>query len=98
MDKTKLNKEQLRMLNQSDICGINLEKYVDETFDEGQMEQVYLGLRDNLPVHLYAKSEYSWEQMREIRLGLEDDIDIYKYLDSSLSAEYMKKVRLTLSM
>ena len=34
------------------------------------MEQIRLGLKEDLDVSIYAKSEYSWEQMKKIRKRL----------------------------
>ena len=34
------------------------------------MSEIRKGLKDNLDVSKYAKSEYNWEQMEEIKLKL----------------------------
>ena len=34
------------------------------------MEQIRLGLKDNLDISIYAKSEIPWQEMKEIRLKL----------------------------
>ena len=41
-----------------------------EQFDEYQQEEIIKGLKDNLDVSIYAKSEFDWEKMREIRFNL----------------------------
>ena len=41
-----------------------------EQFDEYQQEEIIKGLKNNLDVSIYAKSEFDWEQMREIRFNL----------------------------
>ncbi len=35
------------------------------------MEQIRLGLEENVDVSVYAKPKFNWEQMQEIRLALE---------------------------
>lgn len=94
----ELNNEQKEVIDYAKALDIDLLKYVTAEFDSNQMGQVLMGLRSNLPVHLYADIKYSWEQMREIREGLENDIEVFKYLDSNLSVEDMKKIRLTLEL
>ena len=39
----------------------------NKEFDSLQMEQIRLGLKDNLDVSVYANSEYSWKKMKNIR-------------------------------
>ena len=37
------------------------------------MEEIRLGLKNNLDVSLYANSEISWQEMKEIRLKLQKE-------------------------
>ena len=34
------------------------------------MEQIRLGLKDNLDVSVYANPEFDWDQMKQIRLKM----------------------------
>ena len=36
-------------------------------FDEKQKREINWGLRRNLDISIYAKSEFDWEQMKQIR-------------------------------
>lgn len=90
------NFAQKEILKEAKKLEINLEKYVDSSFNEGQMYEILQGLINNDPIHLYASTKYTYEQMHEIRLGLDDDIDVYKYLSPDIPASQMKKIRMTL--
>ena len=37
------------------------------------MQEIRIGLQENLDVSIYANSEYSWNEMRQIRLKLEKE-------------------------
>ena len=43
------------------------------------MEQISLGLKDNVDISLFAKKEYNSYQMEQIRLGLKDNLNISIY-------------------
>ena len=45
--------------------------YAKEDFNWLQMEEIRLGLEENLDVSIYAKKEFVWFQMKEIREKLE---------------------------
>ena len=45
-------------------------------FNNGQLEQIFYGLKERLDVLIYAKPEYSDTQMFEIRVGLIQKLDI----------------------
>lgn len=55
------------------------------------MEEIRLGLMNDLDVTLYANQEYDWEQMKEIRLGLKDNLDVLAYARPEYNIYQMKK-------
>ena len=64
-------------------------------FDSYQLEEIYLGLKDDLDVSIYAKPEFNDDQMNEIRLGLKKDLDVSIYAKpefdySQMNEEYNK--------
>ena len=67
---------------------MNTIKLNKKEFDSYQLEEIYLGLKDDLDVSIYAKPEYDDYQMKQIRLGLLSDIDVYIYAKPQLS--YLK--------
>ena len=46
--------------------------YAKKEFLAIQMQQIRLGLQDNLPVEKYADPSFDWFQMEQIRTGLKD--------------------------
>lgn len=65
-------------------------------FYEVQLQEVELGMRQNLPVQLYAQDCYNWMQMKEIRLGLQAQVDVKWYTNPLYNAEQMHQIRLGL--
>lgn len=63
---------------------------------DAQLQEVELGLRQNLPVQLYAQSCYNWMQMKEIRLGMQSQVDVKWYTNPLYNAEQMHQIRLGL--
>ena len=47
-------------------------------FENLQLNEIKEGLKDNLNVSYYAKSEYDWMKMRELRTTLKYGSDIFK--------------------
>ena len=41
-----------------------------ELFSEGQIVQIFEGLKKDLDVSIYAKKEYSWQQMEDFRIKM----------------------------
>ena len=46
------------------------------------MEEIRLGLEDNLDVSVYAKPEFESFQMRQIKSGLKRNLDVSVYAKS----------------
>ncbi len=67
-------------------------------FHESQIQEVMLGIQQELPVEIYARDCYNWKQMREIRLGLKDKLDTSLYEEPLFSAEQMREIRLGLKV
>jgi len=63
---------------------------------DAQLQEVELGLKQKLPVQLYAQSCYNWMQMKEIRLGMLSEVDIKWYMNPLYNAEQMHQIRLGL--
>lgn len=63
---------------------------------DAQLQEVELGLRQNLPVQLYAQNCYNWMQMKEIRLGMQAQVDVKWYTNPLYNAEQMHQIRLGL--
>ena len=63
---------------------------------DAQLQEVELGLKQNLPVQLYAQDCYNWMQMKEIRLGMQAQVDVKWYTNPLYNAEQMHQIRLGL--
>ena len=76
--------------------GIDLAELEAQRLYEAQLQEVELGLKDNLPVQLYAQNCYNWMQMKEIRLGMLAKVDVKWYTNPLYNAEQMHQIRLGL--
>ena len=66
-------------------------------FDVAQKYVIKEGLKKNLDVSKYAKSEFNASQMNQIRLGLLNNVDISIYAKTELSWMEMEEIREKLS-
>ena len=48
-------------------------------FDEYQQQEILEGLKNNVDISIYAKTEFDKCQMFEIKKGLENNIDVSIY-------------------
>ena len=64
-----------------------------EQFNIHQKHEILKGLKNNVDVLIYAKTEFDWHQMFEIRKGLKDNLDVSVYANSEYSWKKMKNIR-----
>ena len=57
------------------------------------MDEIREGLKSNVDVSIYAKTEYNCNQMQQIRLGLEEDLDVSVYANPDFNWSEMYAVR-----
>ena len=67
-----------------------------EQFYIHQKHEILNGIRSNVDIFIYAKSEYNSSQMEEIRLGLEMKLDVFIYAKPELDFFQMREIRLGL--
>ena len=60
------------------------------------MQEIRIGLEDNLDVSIYVKPEFDWSQMDEIRIGLFHEVDVSIYAKPEIDHWEMKKIRMGL--
>lgn len=65
-------------------------------FTDGQLSEIYKGLKNNVDVLAYANHRLSEAQMAQVRLGLIDNVDISYYNSPYIKAEEMLKIRTAL--
>lgn len=80
----KMNQEKENLYNEI------ISKY---NFNEGQKNQIKLGVNQGLNVSLYAKPEFTYWQMEQIRLGLVSGLDVETYLNPNINFQEMNKIR-----
>ena len=64
-----------------------------EQFNIHQKHEILKGLKNNVDVSIYAKTDFSDYQMDEIRKGLEQNLDVSVYANSEYSWKKMKNIR-----
>ena len=62
-------------------------------FDVAQKYVINEGLKKNLDVSIYAKSEFNASQMNQIRLGLLNNVDISIYAKPEIDGFDMSRIR-----
>ena len=62
-------------------------------FNKKQMREIREGLKANLDVSVYAKTEFNWLQMREIKRGLLANVDVSIYAKKELDWKQMFEIR-----
>lgn len=61
--------------------------------DSWQLEQIRLGLEDNLNVSVYANDNFTWAQMEQLRLGLKDNLNVEVFANPNYSFKQMDAIR-----
>ena len=63
-------------------------------FNINQQYEIIKGLKHNVDIFVYAKTEYNYRQMEQIREGLEDNFDVSIYANSEMDWKKMLETRL----
>lgn len=66
---------------------------INSAFNNKQIEQIYLGLKQEVDINKYADPKYNWEQMEQIRFGLMSSIDIEAYVNPKFNSNQMREIR-----
>lgn len=84
------------MLNLNEILvykGFDLFKYADEGYTLSQIEAIEHGLRNKVPLELYASKDFDHLQMNQIIRGHGEGIDVTQYASPDVSWQEMKRIR-----
>lgn len=95
-DLVELDEETVETPAKKTTSEVDLSELEAMGFYDAQLQEVELGIRQNLPVQLYAQSCYNWMQMKEIRLGMQAQVDVKWYTNPLYNAEQMHQIRLGL--
>lgn len=75
------------------VQGDKLVKYLENKhYDSSQLNQIFMGLCDNLDVSKFDSVMYHSNKMNEIRTGLVNGVDISQYVDNSFNHQ-MREIR-----
>jgi hypothetical protein len=79
---TRYDKNMKDLIKRGILEGLNVSYYTNPKFSYGQMIEIYLGLKHNVDVSIYATDDFDARQMKTIRIALEDDyIDLSPYMN-----------------
>ena len=57
------------------------------------MQEIRIGLFNNLNVSIYAKEQYDHRQMEQIRIGLKENLKVSLYANPEYDWERMNQIR-----
>ena len=72
------------------------QRYIDQGYAPGQIEEIMLGLEAGLDVQIYDNKEFFALQMQEIRLGLMQNLPVEIYAKTTFDWFQMEEIRLGL--
>ena len=67
-------------------------------YNEEQINQFKIGVKNKIDPSIYANPELSWQQMEQIRLALQSKLDVSAFLNPELLVEHMRFMRLCLEL
>ena len=62
-------------------------------FDEYQQQEILRGLKEDVDVSIYAKTDFNFAQMRQIRIGLERKLNVSLYAKPEISGKEMEEIQ-----
>lgn len=75
---------------------IDIVKYVNQGYDEEQLEQIRIALEKKIDIEPYITTACGGAVIREIALGLEKNLDVSLYADTKMSWQQMREIRIGL--
>ena len=67
--------------------------YTKKNFNNMQMNEIYLGMKNHIDVSIYSNPDFDWRQMHILRISLEDGLDVTSYADPNYNWKKMNKIR-----
>ncbi len=83
----------LRELRLSIKAGVNIAPYIEEQYDEEQLEQIRICLEKKINIKPYITNELRGSSIEQIRLGLEKKLDVRKYAGIEYEWRQMREIR-----
>ena len=83
----------LRELRKSIKSGVNIAPFIDEGYDEEQLEQIRICLEKKINIKNYINNELRGSSIEQIRLGLERGLDVSQYASLEYEWRQMREIR-----
>lgn len=62
-------------------------------FNQCQLQEILLGLKEGLDISFYENPEFDWYQMKEIREGLQRGLDVKLYANPKFDVDQMQLIQ-----
>ena len=83
----------LRELRKSIKSGVNIAPFIEEGYDEEQLEQIRICLEKKINIKQYINNELRGSSIEQIRLGLEKGLDVKHYASLDYEWRQMREIR-----
>jgi len=93
---TNLSSGVLGAMHNAFVRKIDISEYINEGFDEEQLEEIIIAKEEKIDIDRYIKSSFRGQSIAEIRLGLESGVDVTKYATDDFNWMQMRELRLGL--
>ena len=89
----RYNASILNQMHKAHVENVDITKYISMRFDDEQLEQVRIAVKNGQPIDKYITSDMRGDAIREIRLGLESGVDVKQYADAAYGWQQMFEMR-----
>ena len=84
----------LRQLRRATAAGINIDKYINEGYEEEQLNEIRVALEKGIDIDPYINPSQRGAFIREIALGLEKNLDISSYIENNMNWQQLRELRI----
>lgn len=83
----------IKQIRKAKKANIDIQRYIDEGYDEEQLEQIRMALTNGIRIDPYISKELRGIAIFEIRLGLEKGLDVEVYANIDYDWRQMREIR-----
>ena len=83
----------LNQMHKAYVDKVDISKYLARRFDDEQLEQVRIALKEGLPIDDFITPDMRGDSIREIRIGLENGVDVKQYANVDYGWQQMYEMR-----
>ena len=84
----------IKQIRKAHKANIDIQKYIEEGYDEEQLEQIRMALTNGIRIDPYISKKLRGISIFEIRLGLEKGLDVEVYANEEYDWRQMREIRL----